>query len=176
MALEVCTRNKKAQIKILSHEGSVYRVLINDKEYELDVEKVEAGVYSILYKGQSINMEMIERDQKTLYTVNTYSTSYEIEVMDTHDRLTRPSSHKLGGQQANILAPMPGKVVKLLVEEGDEVEVGQPILVLSAMKMDSEYHAAQKGMVKSVLVSEGDAVQANQLLVEIEALSGVLVE
>ena len=63
---------------------------------------------------------------------------------------------------------MPGKVVRVFVKPGEIVEAGQPLIVLSAMKMESEFKAGQRGVVKEVPVKEGDTVDNDQLLVVIE--------
>ena len=63
---------------------------------------------------------------------------------------------------------MPGKVVKLLVAEGDAVEVGQTVIIVSAMKMESEFKATKAGVVSEIPVAEGDTVDSNQVLVVIE--------
>ena len=69
-----------------------------------------------------------------------------------------------------IKSPMPGKVVKVLVNEGDKVDAGQTVIILSAMKMESEFKAGKDGIVTEIAVKEGDTVDSNQLLVVIEEL------
>ena len=65
-------------------------------------------------------------------------------------------------------APMPGKILELLVAEGDEVDEGQPVAILEAMKMENELKAPATGTVASVSVSESDNVEKNQTILEIE--------
>lgn len=65
-------------------------------------------------------------------------------------------------------APMPGKILELLVSEGDEVEEGQPVVILEAMKMENELKAPTAGMVASIVVTENDNVEKNQTILEIE--------
>ena len=67
-----------------------------------------------------------------------------------------------------VLAIMPGKIVRVLVEPGQEVKEGDPVCVLEAMKMENELHARQSGVVKAVHVKPGADVEKNQVLVEIE--------
>ena len=62
---------------------------------------------------------------------------------------------------------MPGKVMKVLVKKGEHVEKGQTVVILSAMKMESEYKAGCSGVVSKVAVKEGDTVEGNQLMVVI---------
>jgi glutaconyl-CoA decarboxylase len=67
-----------------------------------------------------------------------------------------------------IVAPMPGIILSIAVKEGDEVNAGDPVLVLEAMKMENEIHAPQAGKVKKIHVSEGAEVQSGSQLVEFE--------
>lgn len=67
-----------------------------------------------------------------------------------------------------VLAPMVGKVVKILVEEGQEVSEDDPVLMLEAMKVEMPVVAPEDGTVSSIKVSEGDTVEGNQVLVELE--------
>ncbi|MDK2783686.1 MAG: glutaconyl-CoA/methylmalonyl-CoA decarboxylase subunit gamma, partial [Thermococcaceae archaeon] len=63
--------------------------------------------------------------------------------------------------------PMPGKVLRILVREGDEVKAGQGLLVLEAMKMENEIPSPRDGVVKKILVKEGDTVDTGQPLIEL---------
>ena len=63
---------------------------------------------------------------------------------------------------------MPGKVVKVFATEGEDVTKGQTLVVISAMKMESEYKAPMDGKIKKVAVKEGDTIEGNQILVELE--------
>jgi biotin carboxyl carrier protein len=67
-----------------------------------------------------------------------------------------------------VLAPMPGKVIRVLCQLGNSVEVGTPLLVLEAMKMENELRATRQGRVKAILVAEGQAVESRAKLVELE--------
>ncbi len=67
----------------------------------------------------------------------------------------------------DVIAPIPGTVVKILVKEGDFVNEGDPIMILEAMKMESEINATSSGRITSVKVKEGEAVQEEQILVHI---------
>jgi biotin carboxyl carrier protein len=67
-----------------------------------------------------------------------------------------------------VLAIMPGKIVRVMVELGQQVEEGEPVCVLEAMKMENELHARQGGVVRAVHVKPGDDVEKDQVLVEME--------
>ncbi len=67
-----------------------------------------------------------------------------------------------------VVAIMPGQIIRVMVEQGQEVQDGEPVCVLEAMKMENELHAHQDGVVKAVHVQPGDDVEKDQVLVEIE--------
>jgi biotin carboxyl carrier protein len=169
MHLEVKSGERTAKIEILQQEGSLYRVKIDNKEYELDVEKVSDGIYSVLNNGQSVNLEMIEGETINAYKVNTLSSYYEIDVIDARTRYLMSSKGEHESGDNIVMSPMPGKVVRIPVEEGQTVEKGQTVIVISAMKMESEYKAPVSGIVHHILVKEGATINGHQPLIEITA-------
>lgn len=76
------------------------------------------------------------------------------------------------GGGGSVKAPMPGRIVKALVAEGDEVEAGHPIIIVEAMKMENEVLAEGAGIIRRILVSAGDTVDAGAVLIEIEPHDG----
>ncbi len=168
MPFEIKTKDRTAKIEVLEQNDSVYRVKIDDKEYEFDVERVEEGVYSILHENRSINMQMIEGDSPNKYNVNTINEFYEIEIIDAVARYRSNSGDRMENSDIFISSPMPGKVVKILLNEGDEVEKEQTVIIISAMKMESEYKSPFNGVVKKIFVKEGDTTEGGAKLVEIE--------
>lgn len=92
---------------------------------------------------------------------------FEFKVL-TEDEARRERLLKAAGAGSGVIkAPMPGKVLQVLVNEGDSVQVSQPLVVVEAMKMQNEYQAGIDGVVKKVHVKEGDTVEAGVVLVEI---------
>ena len=67
-----------------------------------------------------------------------------------------------------VVAPLPGRVVEILVKEGDEVKAGQDVIILEAMKMENAISTDYSGKVKQILVAGGESVQTNTILLEIE--------
>ncbi len=70
--------------------------------------------------------------------------------------------------QSSISSPMPGKVVKIPIEVGDNVVTGQTLIIISAMKMESEYKARKDGKIKEILTTEGSTIEGNQSLILFE--------
>jgi biotin carboxyl carrier protein len=87
-------------------------------------------------------------------------------------RLSRALGKSTAGVgSGSLTAPMPGRVVKILVSEGEVVAQGAPAIIVEAMKMENELHVPTAGVVRRVAVSEGDTVDAGQVLLEITAPS-----
>jgi biotin carboxyl carrier protein len=91
----------------------------------------------------------------------------EVSVALNGRRRRDQGSDKIGGPQ-RILAPMPGKIVRLLVKTGEKVRAGQPLVVVEAMKMENEVRARWDGTIAQTHVKEGASVEADALLVVIE--------
>jgi biotin carboxyl carrier protein len=169
MELELKVNDRNAIVKEVKREGSIFTIDVDGVLYEVDIVKVNNQEFSILHQGRSFNVEVIESKEPKHYNVNTLYFKFDVEVVDNESRYrqSRMQSKQIHNDNT-IRSPMPGKVVKVFVKCGDIVEAGDPLIVLSAMKMESEFKAGQRGIVKEVPVKEGDTVENNQLLVVIE--------
>ncbi|MFZ4462247.1 MAG: acetyl-CoA carboxylase biotin carboxyl carrier protein subunit [Bacteroidales bacterium] len=168
MSYEVKINNRISTIKLLSREGTKFNILIDKTYYELDIAEVEKGVYSILHENRSFNVELVEGRNSKSYMVNTLYETFDVDIIDAEAKYLM-NRKKDDGEDANtISSPMPGKVVKILFKEGDEVKAGDTVIVVSAMKMESEYKVKQDRKIKRILVKEGDTVNSDQPMVVIE--------
>ena len=166
---EININNRTAEVELLQREGTQVKVSVDGEVYDLDLAKVGDGIYSALLNGKSYNIEMVNTQSKRHYTVNTFYNSYDVEVIDPQARYLKNRSG--AGQEASgdsIVSPMPGKVMKIMVKEGDEVEAGQTVMTISAMKMESEFKAPRNAIVKKINVAEGDVVDGNQVMMVFE--------
>lgn len=168
MPIELKIKDRIARVEILEQCNSQYKVKIGTRTYNLDVVKVAKGIYSVIYNGHSTNMEMIEGDTPKKYIVNTRSNDYQIEVIDAKANYMAAAKSVMEGSDTIISSPMPGKVVRIPVLEGDSIEKGDTVIIVSAMKMESEYKSPVSGCIKKIFIKEGDTVEGNQPLVEIE--------
>jgi len=169
MELELKVNNRNAIVKEIKREGNILTLAVDDELYEVDIVKVRNQEFSIISKGRSFNIEVIESEKPKHYNVNALYFKFEVEVIDNESRYRQSRMQSEPIQSDNtIRSPMPGKVVRVFVKPGDPVEAGQPLIVLSAMKMESEFKAGKRGIVKEVPVKEGDTVDNNQLLVIID--------
>jgi biotin carboxyl carrier protein len=168
--MEIKMNNRTAVVELVSREGNFAKILVDGREYDIDIVEVEQDVYSVLLNGLSFNVELIPGDNHKSFTVNTYKFSYDAEIIDAEAKYQKNRLKGMSLDDANtIVAPMPGKVVKVLAKIGDTVEQGDTIIILSAMKMESEFKAKTSGIIKELRVQEGDTVDGKQVLVVIES-------
>ena len=104
------------------------------------------------------------------YDVNMFYRSYHVDIVDTQTKYLRMKKGGEEKQDDRIIAPMPGKVVKIPVQKGDRLSAGDIVVVLEAMKMQSNYKVNADCIVRNILVSEGEPVNANQVLIELELI------
>ncbi|MGF1584465.1 MAG: acetyl-CoA carboxylase biotin carboxyl carrier protein subunit [Bacteroidales bacterium] len=168
-AIEIKSGDHVKSVEILSRDGNKIRIVIGGKEYILDIVKVEKNIYSVLMGNKSFDIEVVPSGKKNMYSVKYICHFYNIEIVDAELRYMQNRLKSTGENQENIISsPMPGKIVKVLVKAGDEVESGQVVIIVSAMKMESEYKSGRNGKVKEVLVGEGDIIDSNMPLIVLE--------
>lgn len=130
-----------------------------------DVLEVEPGVYSIL-RGCRVDEVRLVRDREG-FTAFIGGRSFELEAIDPRDR--RSSATGGGGEgRQRIMAPMPGKIVRVLAAPGDPVKAGQGLVVVEAMKMQNEMKAPKAGTVVEIRVEAGGTVAAGDVLAIVE--------
>jgi acetyl/propionyl-CoA carboxylase alpha subunit len=147
-------------------EGDVYRFRNGGgPEREASVRRVEPGIYSVLLEGRSFEVKAVP-GSGGLY-LDLHGRRLAVRVIDEREAEPRAGP---GGLDLinNVSAPMPGRVVRVLVSSGDRVVKGQGLVVVEAMKMQNEMQAPRDGRVVSVGAQEGGAVAAGQVLVTIE--------
>jgi biotin carboxyl carrier protein len=170
MPLQLKIDDQTSHVQLLNQNGSKIVVAIDNREYNLDVERVGKGIYSILYKNRSYNVELIQGNHSRQYLVNTQYRTFDIEIIDAQARYKMSRNKDAGIDSHNVIvSPMPGRVVRVLTHAGDLVEKGQTLIVLSAMKMESEYKAGTSGTIKTINVNPGDTVDGGQILIVIES-------
>lgn len=148
----------------VDREDGRYRVDVDGESLLVDALPLEANFYSILTEGRSYEVSVETRDDA--YLVRHGAAEQLVRFADP-SRAGREAAFGADGPQ-KLVSQMPGKVVRVLVEPGDEVEAEQGLLVVEAMKMENEIAAPRAGKVASVDVEPGQAVEAGALLVVIE--------
>lgn len=169
MALDIKIGDREASVKLVKKEGAKATIEVDGINYDVDIVMVEEGVYSIIHNGKSYNVELIQGNGPKNYFVNTYDVSHEVSIIDAQARYQQSrNGNTLDSADKIITTPMPGRVVKIPVSEGQEVVKGETVIVISAMKMESEYRSSIDGKIKKIFVKEGDSIIGNQPLVEVE--------
>jgi biotin carboxyl carrier protein len=120
------------------------------------------GVFSILIEGRSYEATILAPG-----TIQVNNQIFEVEIFDPRELRARSTAGASHGRQS-IAAPMPGKVVRLLVSVGDPVEPGQGLIVVEAMKMQNEMKSPKSGIVVEIKTKDGATVSAGEILIVIE--------
>ena len=156
---------ERIEIEISRTGPTTIQAEVAERQYTLDAKAVQPGVYWFNWNNRSIEVSVTPNAEG--YIVSVGGQRVTVEVVDARTALRKAAHHGHEGT-IELRAPMPGKVVKVLVVEGDEVEASQGILVMEAMKMQNEIKSPKKGTVKRVSVIQGAAVNAGDLLAIVE--------
>jgi biotin carboxyl carrier protein len=135
---------------------------IDGQRVQADAAEVSAGIYSILLDGKSfeVRLELAGAELRAM----TSGREFSIVIPDEREwRRKRGSTIEAEGRQ-QVLAPMPGKIVRVLVKTGDAVRAGQGLLVVEAMKMQNEIRAPKSGTIDRLAVVEGQTVNAGEVV------------
>jgi len=143
--------------------------VLDGKSNRADCVEVSPGVYSVLIDGRSYEARVAasgpQGTNRRVVTIG--SRHFTIEVRDPRRRHTAAAPADLAGPQ-EILAPMPGKIVKVLAEKGQDVAPGAGLLVIEAMKMQNELRAPRAGRVAEIYVAEGSGVESGARLLRLD--------
>ena len=163
MKFEVRVAEKTHRVELEKDHGA-WRVTLDGASIDADVKEVEPGVFSVLLRGASHEVRVTPQGDGTL-TLQTGHHEFAAEVLDPSAwRGRRHAGIEAEGRQ-QITAPMPGKVVRVLVQAGDAVEAGQGLIVVEAMKMQNEIRSPKTGTVERLVAKEGEPVNAGDVLV-----------
>lgn len=165
MKVEVQIDGVVSQLELASENNSCRFRLGDQAEMVADVQQPEPGVYSILLDGRSYEARVEAGNACWIVFIDGHR--FEVVVRDPRRWSRRSGATGAEGRQ-NVTAPMPGKVVRVLVSRGDPVVPGQGLVVVEAMKMQNEMKAAKPGRVVALPVREGATVGAGEVLATIE--------
>jgi biotin carboxyl carrier protein len=147
----------------LERDASGWRVTLNGRPVTVDVVEVAPNTLSILLEGQSFEINVTPSPDGKLKLQNG-AHEFTAEVIDPRAWSGRRHGNVEAEGRQQVVAPMPGKVVRLLVKVGERVEAGQGLLVVEAMKMQNEIRSPKSGTVEHVLAKEGQPVNAGEIL------------
>jgi biotin carboxyl carrier protein len=174
MKYEVLIGERSYQVE-LERTASGYECKVDGEAFTLDVVTTVSGTLSILHQGRQYEVTRETARPAPRESSSTGEMHIRVgpqhflaEVRDPRSLRSRGAHAPAGAGPVRICAPMPGKVVRLLAAEGDEVESGQGLLVVEAMKMQNEIQATKQGRVTKIAVREASAVNAGDLLAIVE--------
>ena len=150
----------------LKKEGDMWIASIGDDTYKVDICSISEQAISLLIKDRSITA-CVARDTGKLH-VSIQGESYCFTIPGSEETAYDVTGKAGGASNFMISAPMPGSVLKINVKEGEDVQDGQCLAIVEAMKMETGLHSNIHGRVKRVHATEGQQVNAGELLIELE--------
>ncbi len=161
MLVSVETNGKTIEVEVRETQDNQLQIELEGKQFQAEAQKLPDGGVNLHINNSSLT---VYRTGDFLY-IN--GTPYPVKTEDPLKKELLASSSFQAGE-GTVSAAMPGNVKKVLVEEGMEIEKGQGVVVLEAMKMENELEAPLSGTVRKIYVEEGQSVEAGVLLFEIE--------
>jgi biotin carboxyl carrier protein len=164
--LEISDEHQRAVVEITS-AGGKRRIRLGDTEIFFDWVRLADGHYSLILDSSVYDL-LVNMDTDRC-TVASHAGIYSFRILDSRHSGTRQHLQEGPSGLQRICAEMPGKVVRLLVKEGDTVAYDQSLLILEAMKMQNEIRAPKGGVVKEIAAMAGTAVSTGEFLLSIES-------
>jgi len=142
-----------------------YKVTVDGKTYDVSIGRMEDDRVDVTLDGRSFTVDVELPAKKSVKTPVIRRSRQVVNAAEVPDRTAPPGK---AGIPSDVLAPLPGVILKVLVREGDTVREGQPVAVMEAMKMENEVEAPKAGRVLSIAVKEGETILENALIMKIE--------
>ena len=161
MTYEVTVGDTMRTVKV-ARDGPDYVVDVDGQTHHIQAKKLGSALH-LLVAGKSYDAGLVRTE--TGWEVDLVGTAHAVDVVDPRRKALRMAS---GTGDGLMKSSMPGRVVSVLVSEGEEVSQGQPVLVLEAMKMENELKAPIDGTVAAIHVADGETVDAGAKLILVE--------
>ena len=168
MKLKALIGDREEELVIKVSDGTV-RAEVGGRVYELEVREPQPDSFLFFRNTDVHECRVTERaGAKEDFEVSIRGRNYGVTIVDPKRLRSGQNSDRHHHGVAQILAPMPGKVVRVHIEAGAEVEKGAGIVVVEAMKMQNEMKSPRSGVVVSINVKPGDTVNAGDVLAVVE--------
>ncbi|MBA3631289.1 MAG: biotin/lipoyl-binding protein [Acidobacteria bacterium] len=154
--------NEKHEVEI-KRDGANIIAEVDGRKYELEASEPEPNVYLFKYDNKIYQIYVSPNG-----IANVGNRQFEVKIIDPKRLRGTSGASKDAGGAAEIKTAMPGKLVRVLVEEGAEIKAGDGVLVVEAMKMQNEMKSPKDGIVKEIRFEEGATVNAGDVLAIIE--------
>jgi biotin carboxyl carrier protein len=139
-----------------------FKFKIRGNSYDVEIKEFEDNIAKLEVNGTLYEVEVEQKETAKSKTPKLVRSQVETKRSDSKIKKT------VSSKAAQVKAPLPGNIFKILVKEGDEIKKGDNIMIMEAMKMENNVLAEKEGTVKSIKVNEGDSVLQNDILAEIE--------
>ena len=174
--MEIHIGDRVADVTLVSKEGgNKVQFMIDGKPYDVDIVMAENGSCSILHDGNSFNAELIRGEGGKSYDVNMFYRSYHVDIVDTQTKYLRMKKGGEERQDDKIVGSHARKGCENSRPERRRLSSGDIVVVLEAMKMQSNYKVTSDCTVRDILVNEGDSVNANQVLIVLDIIKRRLI-
>ena len=152
----------KTYLAELKQEAEATVIKVGGSEFSF--EEISPGHYEVTNNGKKQSIAAVKYRGKFLIDID--AMLFEVSESGQEEFGADSSAH--AGEKDKVYAPMPGKIVKILVKVGDRVSEKQPLMIVEAMKMEQSIRVTRNGVVKAVHVQPMDSVRANDPLIELE--------
>ncbi|MBI1814424.1 MAG: acetyl-CoA carboxylase biotin carboxyl carrier protein subunit [Deltaproteobacteria bacterium] len=157
--MRISLRHKQHHLAVDVHpEGGAYRIGIGDSEHAVEAHYIDETTMMLVVDGVRHHVAIVRKGKEQLVAIGGEIYTFAPESSST-------AGHMAVLAPPEIIAPMPGKVLQVLVKAGDQVAAGDGLLILEAMKMENRLVAEAAGTVTDVRVTEGAMVDGGQVLV-----------
>jgi biotin carboxyl carrier protein len=164
MKYEIQVNGTTRTVEMETNGSAAFHVQIDGRALLADAVQTAANTYSILLDGHAFEAQVSDDGSDEGLLVHCAGADFRVRVHDPRSWRGRSHSALEAAGPQRVLAPMPGKIVRVLVAAGDEVEAGRGLVVVEAMKMQNEIRAPKSGRIERVLVAEGQAVRTQEAL------------
>ncbi|WP_420316417.1 acetyl-CoA carboxylase biotin carboxyl carrier protein subunit [Ekhidna sp.] len=157
------------ETEIISVENKKEGVFLNNHAFDGEIIQIDNNSYKIFKSNRIFRVDIVEQDGKEM-KLKINDQILDVKVTDHIDQILAKLGMDVAASTAvkDIKAPMPGSILNIIVNEGDEVNEGDKLLVLEAMKMENVIKSPGIGTVSKIHVSEKDNVEKNQVLISFE--------
>lgn len=166
MKLMAVLRGNATPVEVVRTDGS-YSLTLNGKTFSVNAVRTGQQSLSLLVGGKSYEVGLEKSGNR--YSVYFYDDTVYFELYEARKyRATELAKKSVQAGPLKVVAPMPGKIVKIAVAENQPVKEGEPLLIMEAMKMQNELKAPRAGIVRQILAKEGEPVAPQQVLLILE--------
>jgi biotin carboxyl carrier protein len=161
MKVEMLIQGRPRTVEV-SQSGERTRWLVDGREVQANAVEISPGVISVIIAGESVEVTIVQKgsDLRVLAGCQEYSAA----ILNRRElKKNRESAAEVSGRQS-VTAPMAGKIVRCLVTVGDDVQTGQGLAIVEAMKMQNEIRSPKTGKIEKVAVVEGQTVNPGDVV------------